>query len=446
MDKKAMEFEELFKLKKHATIKKELADLHPADIAAIIDHVHHDFVLPLFLQLNTEQAANVIVELTETTQRRILSSISKERIGTIVKELESDDAADLVMSLPEKLMGKVLEKIPHKDSSDIKQLIKYPEDTAGGMMQVEAVTIQVNAVAAEAIEAIRAKSGDLTDLHHVWVVDKNNKVKGVLSLRRLLLARSGDKVSKIMHAEVISVVADMDRELVAENFRKYDLIAMPVVDKKNMLLGRITVDDVMDAIEEETTEDMYRLAGLGSDESVLDGPHRSIARRLPWLLVNLGTAILAAIVVGLFEATIAQFVFLAVFMPIIAGMGGNAGTQTLTVVVRGMALGELDYHRHRRVLIKEMVAALGNGAIVGLIMAIVAYFWKGIPLLGLIIFLAMVFNMVIAATVGTVIPITLKRLKIDPALASGILVTTFTDTMGFFVFLGLATVLFRIWL
>ncbi len=437
--------EELLTKRKRSEAKRILSKLHPADIASIIDHLPGELQVQAFLLLDTDAAAEVILEVGDSTRRHILHNISNNRLADMVEELESDDAADLVMSLPKRIFRRVLSMIPKKDVREISKLIKYPEETAGGMMQLEHVVIPIGATVKEAIAEIRKKAKDVENLHNVFVVDKEGKIRGVLSLRRLLLAKPYQKVSSIMNRKVISVKADLDREDVAQKFMKYDLVSMPVIDNENRLLGRITVDDVMDVLEEESTEDIYRLAGLGKDESVLDPPFRSLSRRLPWLLINLGTAIIAANVVGLFESTIAKFAFLAVFMPIIAGMGGNAGTQTLTIIVRGIALGELDLHRYKNVLLKELFLGLANGAVTGLVMGFIAYLWKGLPILGLIIFMAMTANLIVASLVGTLVPILLKKLKIDPALASSIIVTTFTDATGFFAFLGLASILLKVW-
>ena len=266
---------------------------------------------------------------------------------------------------------------------------------------------------------------------------------GVVSLRRLLLVSPETPLKRIMTSDLISVRVDTDQEEVARQVASYNLLAIPVVEEENKLVGVITVDDVIDVIKDEATEDIYRLAGVAGDERAFTPAGESLRKRLPWLTVNLGTAFLAAFVVGLFERTIDTVVALAVFMPIVAGMGGNAATQTLTVVVRGIALGELSWQNSRKALLKEAAVGIGNGLTLGLLAAIVAWMMKGDLVLGGVLALAMIINMFVAATAGTLIPLGLRALKIDPALASSVFITTLTDVAGFASFLGLATVFLR---
>jgi magnesium transporter len=278
---------------------------------------------------------------------------------------------------------------------------------------------------------------------YLYVVDVRRHLVGVTSLRRLLLVSPETPLKRIMTAELTSVRVDTDQEEVARLVASYNLLAVPVVDEENKLVGIITVDDVIDVIKDEATEDIYRLAGVAGDERVFTPAPESLRKRLPWLGINLGTAFLAAGVVGLFTRTIDALPILAVFMPIVAGMGGNAATQTLTVIVRGIALGELTWGNSRKALLKEAAVGIGNGVVLGLIAAVVAWATRGDPVLGLVLGAAMVINMFVAATAGVLIPLGLRAANVDPALASSVFITTMTDVFGFFSFLGLATVFAR---
>jgi magnesium transporter len=329
--------------------------------------------------------------------------------------------------------------MPKEESAPVRKLLSYPPDTAGGLMQTELVAVPPEATLSEAVEKVRELVPRAGEIISVYVVNPEGKLQGVVPMRSLILEPSSRRVGDVMLPDVISVQVDMDQEEVAALFRKYDFLVLPVVDKENKLLGRILVDDIVDVIEEEASEDIYRLAGVDKEEHVDDSPARSIRLRLPWLTFNLLTAILAASVVSFFQGTIQKLVILAVFMPIVAGMGGNAGTQSLAVITRAIALGEVTLANAWKVLLKQVVAGIANGVILGVLMAGLAYFYEGSPMLGLVLGMAMVCNMFVAALAGTAIPIILKWLKVDPALASGVIVTTFTDVAGFFSFLGLAT-------
>ena len=294
----------------------------------------------------------------------------------------------------------------------------------------------------EAITALQG-SRDVEMVFYLYVVDSRRHLVGVTSLRRLLLVSPETPLKRIMTPEVTSVRVDTDQEEVARQVASYNLLAVPVVDEENKLVGIVTVDDVIDVIKDEAAEDLLRLAGVSGDEKIATPASESLRKRLPWLGVNLVTAFLAASVVALFEGTIEKVTALAIFMPIVAGMGGNAATQTLTVVVRALALGELSWASARKALIKESIVGLGNGLVLGIVAAGVAWATKHDPMLGLLLGMAMLCNMFVAATAGTLVPLGLRALKVDPALASSVFITTFTDVVGFASFLGLATVFLR---
>jgi magnesium transporter len=326
-----------------------------------------------------------------------------------------------------------------RESGQVESLLEYGEQTAGRIMNPAVFALNEDLTVGEAITALQS-SRDVEMVFYLYVVDARRHLVGVTSLRRLLLVSPETPLKRIMTPDVISVRVDTDQEEVARQVASYNLLAVPVVDEENKLVGVVTVDDVIDVIKDEATEDLLRLAGVSGDERIATPASEALRKRLPWLGVNLVTAFVAASVVALFEGTIEQVTALAVFMPIVAGMGGNAATQTLTVIVRGLALGELSWVNARKALAKEAAVGVGNGLALGVVAAGVAWVTKSDPMLGLLLGMAMVCNMFVAATAGTLVPLGLKALKVDPALASSVFITTFTDVVGFASFLGLATV------
>jgi magnesium transporter len=316
----------------------------------------------------------------------------------------------------------------------------YSPETAGGIMTTEFFALRETDTAAEAIAAIRGRRHEV-GLFYMYVLDAENRLKGILTLMQLVTAEGNTPIRNFMIEEVYTAEPHMSQEEAARMFARYNLVALPVVDDHGVMLGVITIDDVVDVIHEEATEDIYLMAGLSQDDRVFTSWLDSVRLRLPWLVINLATATLAARVVAFFEPALEQFALLAVFMPMVAGMGGNAGTQTITVIVRGLALGELYPGHVRQVVTKEVLVGLCNGLFTGILAAGVAYLWKANLVLGLVLFLAMVLNSVVAALAGTLIPLSLKALRLDPAIASSIFVTTLTDISGFLSFLGLATLL-----
>jgi magnesium transporter len=333
----------------------------------------------------------------------------------------------------------LIEKRPGDEVGD---LLEYDEQTAGRIMNPKVFALSEDMTAGEAIITLQG-SRDVEMVFYLYIVDSRRHLVGVVSLRRLLLVPPPTPLKRIMTTDLTSVRTDTDQEEVARLVASYNLLAIPVVDEENKLVGVITVDDVIDVIKDEATEDVYRLAGVAGDDRVFSTASESLRKRVPWLQVNLATAFLAASVVALFQNTIEAASALAVFMPVVAGMGGNAATQTLTVIVRGIALGELTWANTRKALLKEAVVGLGNGFACGAAAALVVWVWKGDPWLGGIIMAAMVLNMFVAATAGTLIPLTLRALKIDPALASSVFITTLTDVFGFASFLGLGTLFLK---
>lgn len=420
-----------------------LTMLHPSDIADFIEVLDEESKKYVFSLLDSRIASDVIAELNVDAKGEILDGIEATRLAAIVDEMDSDDAADIFDELSPVQRLAVLEGIDEEDRAEVTELLKYEDDTAGGIMSLEFIYVYEFQTVQEVINLIRARREQIEQVHFIYVVDKKFHLRGIVRFVELLLSDPKERIIEVMEPAPYAIKPETDQEEVAKIFKKYDTPSMPVVDSEGKLLGRITFDDVMDVVDEEATEDFLRLANVDIAERVFADTLSTARKRLPWLSVNLFTALLAAWVVGLFENTIGQFAFLAVFMPIVAGMGGNAGTQTLTVVVRGIALGDLDYGGAKRVLLKEIMVGLMNGMINGLLMGVVAYLWKGLPVVGFAIFLAMVINLFVAASFGTIVPLFLRAIKIDPALASGVIVTTATDCMGFLSFLGLSTLFLK---
>lgn len=421
-------------------VRVGIANLHPADVAELLDILEEpDVKQNIFSFLTPDLASEVLSLVSPLTQEALTQEMSDAVLGDLVERLDSDDAADLLASLPEEQIRAVLDQVPDELSAEVEQLLRYPADTAGGIMQIEHVEVPAEALVNEAIEIIRQHIDDVPDIHTVFVVDHEHRLTGVLPLRKLILARPDEPVEKVMDRQVIAARVDLDQEQVAQLFKKYDLVSLPVTDQNGVLLGRITIDDVVDVLEEEATEDIYKLAGLGGEEDVLDSPLRSIRRRLPWLTLNLFTTTLSATVISFFEGTIHTVAIAAAFMTMVAAQGGNAGIQTLTVIVRGLALGEVSLTHTKRVLVKELLVALGNGLALGTTAGLVAYLWKGEPLIGVVLALALVVNLIVAAFVGSMIPFTMRRFGIDPAVASNVFVTACTDICGFLSFLGILT-------
>jgi magnesium transporter len=419
---------------------------HPADLAQLFSELpekerHSTF--STLAERNSKLAMEALSELGPEAGAALLAERSAEEIVKLMQELPSDDAAAIIDYLPEELSASVLELLQQKKAGEeVGELLEYPEQTAGRIMNPKVFALAEDMTAAEAITALQG-SRDVEMVFYLYVIDSRRHLVGVVSLRRLLLVPPATPLKRIMTTDLISVRVDTDQEEVARLVASYNLLAIPVVDEENKLVGIITVDDVIDVIKDEATEDVYRLAGVAGDDRVFTRPIESLRKRVPWLQVNLITAFIAAAVVSVFEDTIDRVTALAFFMPVVAGMGGNAATQTLTVIVRGIALGELTWANSRKALLKEAAVGIGNGLATGIVAGLVVWAWRGDPWLGGIICAAMLINMFVAAIAGTLIPLSLRALKVDPALASSVFITTLTDVFGFLSFLGLATVFIR---
>ncbi len=428
-----------------ANLLNLLQKQHPADLAQILGAMlesERQAVFSVLVERNPRLAMEAVSEMGAEAGAKLLTGRSAEETARLLQEIPTDDAARLIDFLPDELSAEVLELMRRRESAQVESLLEYGDKTAGRIMNPQVFALNEDLTVGEAITELQ-NARDVEMVFYLYVVDARRHLVGVTSLRRLLLVSPETPLKRIMATDVTSVRVDTYQEEVARQVASYNLLAVPVVDEENKLVGVVTVDDVIDVIKDEATEDLLRLAGVSGDERVSTPAAESLRMRLPWLGINLVTAFVAASVVALFEGTIQQVTALAVFMPVVAGMGGNAATQTLTVVVRGLALGELAWGNSRSALAKEAVVGLGNGLVLGVVAAGVAWLTKGDPMIGLLLGMAMVLNMFVAATAGTLIPLGLKALKVDPALGSSVFITTFTDVVGFASFLGLATIFLR---
>ncbi len=420
-----------------------LRALHPADAAEILATLEPEIQAALIARLQPQDLASVFEQMDAEDAADAVQHLDEHALADVLDEMEPDVAADLLGELEPAEATAVLEQMDEAEA--VAPLLAYPEDTAGGIMNVAPPSLRRYMTVAEAFAFLREHYRDAGEIFHLYVLDRNARLIGVVNLRALILAEPAQTIEEVMRRDVISVHVDTDQEEVAQIFARYDLLALPVVDQEERLVGIVTVDDVVDVLEEEATEDIYHLAQVSPDAVVFAPIGDSLRTRLPWLFVNTITAFLAALVVAFYEETIAAAAVLAIFMPIVANQGGNAGNQTMTIVVRSLALGEMDVRSAWRAVRHELVIALLNGTALGITVGVIAWLWQANPILGLIVGLARLGNFLVAAVAGVLVPTTLKRLNLDPALASSIFVTTATDVMGFGIFLGLATLLLR-WL
>ena len=418
---------------------EELKGRHPAEIAAELEDLPDGEILQILHQLPREVASDVLEQLRPRLSARLVSHLDRDEASDLLGEMEPDNAVDVIERLSQKEQEELLERMEVEEARLLEQLISYPSDTAGGIMSPEVVALSKDLTVEEATSELRRAAEEAETIYYAYVVDEERRLLGVLSMRDLTLSSPWRRLSEIMIRDVLKVDVAMDKEEVARLFDRYNYLALPVVDPENRLLGIVTADDAIDVMRQEATEDMHRLVGVAVEERVFSPIRFSVRRRLPWLYINLVTAFLAAGVVALFEGTIAEIAVLAIFMPIIAGQGGNAGVQTVTVIVRGIALGEIDVGEGGRALAKELALGLLNGLAIGVPVALIALLWRGDLWLGLVVGLAMFLNMVIAGIFGAAIPLGLRWLRLDPALSASIFLTTATDVFGLFFLLGLAT-------
>ncbi len=407
-----------------------LADLTPAEIRSVME-----------LLFRHRLAGKTIRELPIELVPHVIDALTDEHLAGVLTRLEIDDLIELIEAVPEDRRDAVIARLTDAKRAELEQAAKFPPDSAGRAMTTHFLALRESTTAQEAIDRLRALGDEPESVLYLYVTDEKGVLRGVVPIRRLVSAPPGRPCGELMIRDPVSVRARASQEEAAQLVSRHNLLGIPVTDDEDRLLGVITVDDVIEVIHEEATEDIYHLAGLSEEDRVFTPPMRSVRKRLPWMLVNLATAFLAAWVVGLFERSLQQVVALAVFLPVVAGMGGNGATQTLTVITRAIALGEIAFSSGLRAVTKEITVGIAIGAVTGLAAAAVALLWQGSPYLGLVLFLSMIANLAIAGLAGAAVPLVLKALHQDPALGSGVIVTTFTDCCGFFAFLGIATLL-----
>lgn len=416
-------------------------NFYPADISSLMDHLIFREKLVLFNVLcekDKEKASDVLSEINPKDAAQILQELQIEQVSGILQMTPSDDVASIVGLLPEHMKEAILAAMEEKPSEDVKELLHYEEETAGRIMSPNFYALNQSTNVSDAITAMQLE-GDVESAFYLYVVDDDNHLVGVVSLRQVLFARPNTRLEEIMTRDIISVHPETDQEEVARNVADYNFVAIPVVDSENLLLGVVTVDDVIDVIDKEATEDIYKMVSLDTTDRIQDSPFKSIKKRLPFLMFSLLTASVAPLVVHYFEDTIKAFVTLAVFMPLVMALGGIAGNQTIAIIVREIAIGQTNWISARKALLKEIMVGIGNGILLGIVLAAVSYLLLKNPYLGLILGLAIIANLFIAAFIGTLIPLFLKLLRLDPALGSVNLLTMCTDTAGILAFLGLGT-------
>jgi magnesium transporter len=425
-----------------AFLRGIVGELHEADLGDLIAALEPDDRVKLVELTGSDFDFSALNEVDETVREEILDELEPEEVAEGVRELESDDAVEILESLDEDDREEVLEKLPPSERDAIERSLEYPENSAGRRMQTEFIAVPPDWTVGQAIDYMRETSDLPERFYEIYAVDADKRWQGAVALDVLLRSRRMVPLAELVDEDRRRVSVVDDQEEVARMFGKYNLVAAPVVDTENRLVGVITIDDVVDVIEEEADEDLKALGGVTSDEELSDSVWTIARARFNWLLVNLATAFLASSVLGLFEGQLEKMVALAVLAPIVASQGGNAATQTMTVAVRALATRELGANNAWRVVLREAMVGLVNGLAFAVITGVAAVAWFKIPGLGVVIGLAIICNLVAGALGGILIPMLLERVKADPAVASGTFVTTVTDVVGFFAFLGIATLWF----
>jgi len=430
---------EIIEKKNQGALLNLLIDLHPADIADLLSDLKKEERKYLFPLLPAEKASAVLTELDPPIVDQLLEDVSEERLSTLVDKMDSDDAADIISDLPHDIAQSVLEQIPDEVSEDVKGLLLYDEDTAGGIMALEFVSVKNKSTVNQTIKAIRKVRKKMKTVHTIWVTDDDGKLVGSVSLTDLVLAKGKSLISKIVNKDIKYVYTDMDQEDVAIFFRKYDLVTLPVVNSSHQLVGQITIDDIIDVVEEEASEDISLFAGASDEEMQEDSFLKISWVRLPWLMVAFVGQLIAALIIKQFEGTLLEIIALTFFMPVIMAMGGNSGIQSSVIVIRGLATGDISLESTWRRFFREFRVSLFIGMIFGLLMVLIVGLWLGNYMMGLIIGLALNLVILQATLFGGLIPFLLKRADIDPALASGPFITTFNDILGLLIYLVIIT-------
>ena len=420
-----------------------IASLQPADQADLVEELSDADRMSILSHLAPPDSADLLEEMEDEDAAALAELLPIADLAGILDEMEADEAADVLGDLTPERAAEALREMDQP--SDIISLLQYPDDTAGGLMTPVVVTLRRDWRARDALRVLRQVGPEADSAYYLYVTDRVGILLGVVGLRDLVVALPETTIEALMDPSVVSVPVIADQEYCARTLSRYGFLILPVVDDENRLVGVITADDLIEVAEDEATEDMYLMVGIRGEERVFGPLFPSVIKRLPWLAINMATLFIAVTVVNAFEAVIAGTVALATFLPLVSGEGGNAGSQTTTVIVRGMALGEVTVRNGTRALAKELAAAAINGAIIGLGTAVVIYLWKQDAAIALAAMLAMVLNFLMAALSGVLVPLGLKLMRVDPAVASAAFVTAVTDTLGFLFFLGIATILMQ-WL
>ena len=437
--------QEMIERKESTPLLDLLRPMHPADVADLMEHLDAEEADYLFSLLDHASASEVLAEMDEHIRERLVAEIGAEKLARIVDRMESDDAAEVLAKLSDELAERVLESIGEEDSEDVKELLGHEEDTAGRLMAMEIVSVHEDATVAQAIAAIRRAADQIGEFYNVYVVDSGGRLKGVLPLARLLRSPSDRRVADVMERDVVRVPEGMDQEDVAHVVQKYDLVSVPVVDEMDRLVGRITIDDIVDVVVEEASEDIRRMAGTGDEAIREDSAFRVAGVRLPWILISLIGGVLSGSVIGAFRGTLSSFLPLAIFIPIITAMGGNIGIQSASLTVRGLAMGEIGAYEIWKRLFRELRVGIVMGLVCGGSVGLIALFWESNAALGIVVGVAMASAITVAATMGTFVPVAFKKLGIDPAIATGPFVTMSNDVIGLIIYFGIATAM-RDWL
>jgi magnesium transporter len=432
--------------KKTAELKELVGDLHPNDFSEIAEELSPEQIIEIFwLIKDREKIAEYISELSTELQSSILNAMSKKQASEILEEMDTDEAVDLLTEIAPEESRELLDLMPKEEAEEIEELMKYEENTSGSIMNNEFVTLPEHLTTEQAIGHIREMSPEAEMIYYVYVLDKRERLIGVLSLRDLIVADAKKRVSEIMEEDVISVLDTEDREVAARMISDYDFLAIPVINKKGMMVGIITVDDIIDVLEEEVTEDIHKMVGSAEvyeDKLIKTSPIKRARARLPWLLVCMAGEIISGSVIEFHSGILEMVVALAFFIPVIMAMAGNVGTQSSTVTVRGIATGQLRIGEYWKNLWAEVKVGLFIGTIIGLMIFVIAYFWQGNYLLAITIGFSLCLTVILATTIGTLLPLIFDRINIDPAVASGPFITTIVDVGSLMVYFTLGTLLF----
>ncbi len=425
------------------SIRNLLVDLHYADAADILDVMDPEDSARVLSLLDNETGSDILAEMEEASRISVLELVDPRELAELVKEMPTDDAADLVGNLDEEAAEEVLSHVAPEEREEIKELLVHGEDTAGGLMETDFVAVDYSSTVDEAIEAIRRAAEEVESMFYVYVVDAGGILKGLIRLRDLLLSPGTRRVAEFMKSDVVSVPVDMNQEDVARQVQQYDLAAIPVVDDGGILVGRITHDDIADVLEEEIEKDLRRMAGVGDEDLIERSSIRAAGSRLPWIVTSLVSALVAAYIISFNISLMEEYLMLAFFFPVITAIGGNIGLQSSTIVVRGLATGQSDLIHAGSRIFKEVRVGLVMGIICGLMVGFLSWLWIGQSVFGLIVGLSLLTAIIVAATMGAVVPMVFEKLRVDPAIATGPFVTMSNDIIGLLIYFALATFLLR---